>query len=111
MNFYLRWASSTFLGTSYQKEYSVEWDAALNRLIDKHWETVEVKDHYAVLGDVKVWISNAFYAYGFQYGAGLEFRPSLRTMRRLDSLVGYSQQKLNEAKRAAYEEQLEGLGR
>lgn len=110
-SFYYRWATSTFLGASYHKKYSAEWDAALNRLIDKNWEFVEVEEHYAVLGGVKVWISNAFYAYGFQFDAGLEFRPSLKTMRRLDSLVGYSQRKLAEAKRAAYEAQLEGLGR
>jgi hypothetical protein len=110
-NFYFRWATSTFFGASYQKEFSAEWDAALNRLIDKHWQTVNVGEHYAVFGQTKVWIGNAFYAYGFQYDAGLEFRPSLRTMRRLDSLVNYSQQKSAELKRAAYDTALRDLGR
>lgn len=110
-NFYIRWASSTYLGITYLKPFSAEWDAALNRLIDKYWQSAEVGTHYVVLGKTKVWIENAFYSYGTQYDAGSEFRPSLKTMRRLDSLVGHIKAKLDAEKKAAYLQQLEGLGR
>ncbi len=110
-NFYMRWASSTWFGLLYQKKYSAEWDAALNRLIDKHWQSVKVDRYTATLGGVEVWISNAFYAYGTHYRAEFEVRPSVKTMRRLDSLVIHAQQKIQEQKKAAYESTLKELGR
>ncbi|KIQ60196.1 hypothetical protein RL74_06805 [Pseudomonas fluorescens] len=101
-NFYWRWAVSTCFGMGYLKEYCPEWDAALNRLIDRHWESVQVGAHTAQLGKVRVWIENAFYAYGTEYGAGAEFRPSVRTMRRLDSLVRHMQDREEDKKRNQY---------
>lgn len=106
-NFYLRWAASTWFGLTYNKKYSAEWDAALNRLIDKHWESIEVGRHTARLGNAEVWISNAFYAYGTQYGGVYEFRPSVKTMRRLDSLIWHMQQKIEQELSQQYAKQME----
>lgn len=107
-NFYWRWAASTFFGSLYQKKFCPEWDAALNRLIDKHWRDVQVGEHTATLGNVDVWIGNAFYAYGHQWSGLAEFRPSLRTMRRMDSLVRHIQEKKQAEKRAAHLKQVGG---
>lgn len=107
--FYWRWAASTFIGTIYQKKYCPTWDAALNRLIDKYWAEIEVGDYTATLGGTQVWIGNAFYAYGYQYGAPFEMRPSLHTMRRLDSLVHHVQAAKLEEKRKTHLKQVEGL--
>lgn len=112
-NFYMRWASSTWLGTHYLKQFCPLWDAALNRLIDKHWQDVKVDTHYATLGETKVWIENAFYSYGGCYeglGGNGEFRPSLRTMRRLDSLVRHVQDDLEAKRRAAYLQKVARIG-
>ncbi|MBX9404805.1 hypothetical protein K5E40_03830 [Pseudomonas baetica] len=108
-SFYWRWATSTLLGTHYLRKYCPKWDAALNRLIDKHWESVEVGEHTAKLGEAHVWISNAFYSYGTQFMGVAEFRPSVRTMRRLDSLVRYEQAKKEEKKREEHLKQMEGF--
>lgn len=105
-NFYWRWATSTLFGTLYLKKYCPAWDAALNRLIDKHWEAIEVGAHTAKLGDAQVWISNAFYAYGTQYGGAAELRPSVRTMRRLDSLIRHVQDKRDEEVRQEHLKQM-----
>jgi hypothetical protein len=113
VNFYLRWAGSTMLGTHYLKKFCPLWDAALNRLIDKHWRDVKVDGHVATLGDTTVWVSNAFYAYGYcwnRYGGHNEFRPSLQTMRRLDSLVRHIQGKREADERAKYLQSVKGLG-
>lgn len=108
-SFYWRWATSTLFGTAYLKKYCSAWDAALNRLIDKHWESIEFGLHTAKLGDVEVWISNAFYAYGTQYRGVAEFRPSVRTMRRLDSLIRYMQDKQEEEARQEHLKQVGGF--
>ncbi|WP_439885629.1 hypothetical protein ACTACK_10470 [Pseudomonas syringae] len=108
-NFYWRWAVSTFCGLAYTKKYSPEWDAALNRLIDNHWESIQVDRHTAKLGSAEVWISNAFYAYGSQYGGVYEFRPSVQTMRRLDSLIGHMQEKIEQEKRQEHARQMESF--
>lgn len=102
-NFYLRWASSTFLGLLYLKPFSKAWDSTLNRLLDEHWETAVVGTHTVKLGNAVVWIENAFYSYGTHWGPGvIELRPSLKTMRRLDWLVGQHHAKLEAEKKAAY---------
>lgn len=107
-NFYWRWATSTWFGSLYQQEFCPAWDAALNRLIDKHWRDAVVDSHCAEFGGVRVWISNSFYSYGHQWGGLAEHRPSLRTMRRLDSLVRHIQDKQQAEKRA---EHLKQMGR
>ena len=108
-SFYWRWATSTLFGALYLKNYCPEWDAALNRLIDKHWESIDVGPHTATLGDAQVWISNAFYSYGTQYGGAAKFRPSVRTMRRLDSLIRYTQDKQEQEKRQEHLKEMEGF--
>jgi len=87
--FYIRWAASTFFGTLYQEKYCPEWDDAVNRLIDKHWSDAKLDDYTVTLGGVEIWISNAFYSYGYHWRmhADPQFRPSVRIMGRLDSLV------------------------
>ena len=109
MSFYWRWAVSTFCGLLYLKKYCPEWDAALNRIIDKHWESIEVGAHTAKLGSAEVWISNAFYSYGTQYQGSAEYRPSVRTMRRLDSLIRHMQDKQEQERRQAHLKQMRGF--
>ncbi|WP_416425612.1 hypothetical protein RAM80_07600 [Pseudomonas sp. App30] len=111
MGFYWRWAESTLFGTCYNKPFSAAWDAALNRLIDRYWDTAKVGQYFVILGDTKVWIENEFYSYGTQYESGMEFRPSLRTMRRLDSLVRHIKAQRDAEKKAENDRQLEELGR
>ena len=104
MKFYLEWATTTFFGLVYKCKYSKHWDIKLNQLIDKHWQTACLDSgHYCVqLGDVQVWIANAYCAFGDMYKGGHKVfqnkRPSVRTMFRLTRLVHHLKEKqLDEA--------------
>ncbi|UBT78790.1 hypothetical protein LCH33_002154 [Pseudomonas amygdali] len=93
-NFYARWAMNTWFGLLYQYRFCPIWDAALNRLIDKHWKSVVVGEHTANLGGVDIWISNRYYAFGHEFASFQSARrPSVWTMRRLDSLVRHVQER------------------
>lgn len=107
-NFYVNWATSTLFGLLHSKKFCPDWDAALNRLLDKHWSDVKVGECTATLGNVDVWIENAYYCYGHQWNGLAETRPSVRTMCRLDSLVGHIRDRKEEEKRAAYLKQIGG---
>ncbi|MHA6128893.1 hypothetical protein ACX3YD_22360 [Pseudomonas fluorescens group sp. PF-1] len=106
--FYVNWATSTLFGLLHNKKFCPEWDAALNRLLDKHWHDVKVEECVVKLGNVEVWIENAFYCYGHQWNGLTEFRPSLKTMCRLDTLVRSIHDKRKAEKRSAYLKQVEG---
>ncbi len=83
----------------YQRPYLKEWDDYLNYLIDE-CSIVEECSYTITFNDrgekVKVWKENKYYAYGHQYGTGLdeeyEFRPSFRTMIKLSNLVDSREQ-------------------
>lgn len=90
-NFYVRWACSTWFGLLHQQKYCHYWDQELNLLIDHHWQDAVMTSRCTIeFGETSVWIGNAFYAYGNEYGcagARIDVRPSIKTMKRLDSLV------------------------
>jgi hypothetical protein len=90
--FAVAWCLSTWFGLIRLYKYSADWDKELNRLLDNHWQTARTELHTVMLGDQEVWTSNAFYAYGNKYGfpggKGM-YRPSIKTMWRLESLRRY----------------------
>lgn len=112
IKFYAKWAVSTWFGSLYQESYCAEWDAALNRLLDKHGDSAAlcVSVHTVSLGPHRVWVSNAYYSYGHLYGEGHERRPGLRTMARLDRVVRRLRSEIEEKKRKAYSEMMARIG-
>lgn len=62
-----------------------EWDATLNRLLDKH----EPKEGYltASIGGVEVWTGNYPYSYGSCHDPKLRFLPSVATRKRLRAVL------------------------
>ncbi|WP_147477650.1 hypothetical protein [Pseudomonas coronafaciens] len=107
-SFYIRWAMSTWFGLIRMHKYCPEWDAALNRLIDKHWQTVSIEGCTARFGEVEVWIANRYYAFGHEWGSGQHFRPSVHTMRRLDSLISHLEGLQLAKEKEAHRKKMEG---
>lgn len=82
----------------YQEEYNKDWDAKLNELLDKHWESASLSQNGVVLrlGVWQVWVGNKWYAYGHSYYVAdkyisreFQYRPKMSTMIRLDKLVKF----------------------
>ena len=66
---------------------SLDWDAALNHLLDTIGVT-EVSVHTCNIGKTVIWTSNWPYAYGSIYGpAKLEVLPKVATRKRLRKAV------------------------
>ena len=63
-----------------------EWDAALNRLMDKYPVTL-AGACTVYLGGVEVWVGNYPYAYGNPYSPQKDVLPSVATRKRLKSRV------------------------
>lgn len=64
------------------RPYSAEWDAALNRMLDK--PVFEGKSGHVIrLNGKTIWVSNWPYAYGTPYGWAREVVPSRATQVRL----------------------------
>jgi hypothetical protein len=94
--FAVAWCLSTWFGLIRLYKYNADWDKELNRLLDNHWQTARTELHTVMLSDLEVWTANAFYGYGNNYGRlgdrrwgkGM-YRPSIKTMWRLESLRRY----------------------
>lgn len=76
----------------YLRNYSESWDYVLTEFLANG--VTELDGNHTCLitsGDatVRVWVSNKFYSYGYQYGngRGKEFRPRFRTMLLLEERV------------------------
>lgn len=93
--FILKYAISTFFGLFQTLTYSESWDVKLNELLDKYEnepDNVEVDTYTIELGSTLIWIGNEYYSYGnfySRYGDKSlnKYRPSIKTMGRLDKLV------------------------
>lgn len=86
LKFYLMWAGSSWFGLLHGYKYCPIWNEVLGRLLDKHSAEAEVDSYTVTLGDVEVWVSNAFYGYGYLWDGLKEDnrrRPSLLNMYRL----------------------------
>jgi len=94
--FAVSWCLSTWFGLIRLYKYSDDWDKELNELIDQRWGIANLGFHTVMFGDREIWTANAFYGYGNDYGQrgnrawgkGM-YRPSIKTMWRLESLRRY----------------------
>lgn len=100
---YLAHIGNTVFGM-YQMKYNKAWDEKLNQLLDSHSQEAKLGSHTITLGVWDVWTSNKWFAYGNAWrlndrplSSGLEFRPSIKTMRRLDKLVQEIKRRQKEA--------------
>lgn len=90
------WCLSTWFGLIRLYKYNADWDKELNELLDQRWGIASLGFHTVLFGDREVWTANAFYGYGNDYGRsgghkwgkGM-YRPSIKTMWRLESLRRY----------------------
>ena len=86
---------STSCGLIRLYKYSAEWDKELNELLDQSWHIARLETCTIVFGEREVWVANRFYGYGNDYGwrhkrqGKGDFRPSIKTMWRLESLRLY----------------------
>ena len=85
----------------------------MNKALDKHNEELDYGAHCLILGEMHVWVENAWYASGHIWGEqGIpEYRPSIKTLIRLhkradEALIVYKQKK--KEKLAAKYQQLIG---
>lgn len=65
---------------------SREWDRMLNYLLDHH-EVIQDSDLSVKIGPVTVWVGNWPYAYGSPWTPEIDVLPTVKTRKRLRSLV------------------------
>ena len=99
IGFYLEWAVSTIFGLCYQEPFGKEWDKKLSDLLDATpCDEAKLGTYTHQLGNCEVWVGNKYYSYGHlnKYFAGdirywrddhIEQRPSIKTMRKLNTYV------------------------
>lgn len=74
--------------TGYLRKYDLVWDQELNKLLDAGI-LIEAEQFVYTFRQpdtgilVKVWVTNFPYVYGYAYRDIVEYRPSLKTMKRL----------------------------
>jgi hypothetical protein len=96
--FAVSWCLSTSFGLIQLYKYNAEWDKELNLLLDLSWRIASTRFCTIQFGEREVWTANAFYAYGVSRDLGNKsydrarqgiYRPSIKTMWRLESLRRY----------------------
>lgn len=102
---YLEVLFDTWFGTLFQRKYCEAWDGKLNEIISRG---CFVKFHknfygnllYTVIVDLdgvkfEIWLANKWYCYGYNYAEtnyNEQFRPSIKTMIKLEKWVNELQE-------------------
>lgn len=99
IGFYFEWAVSTSFGLCYQEPFGKEWDKKLNELLDATPYTEAKLGNYTLqIGNCEIWVANKYYSYGhlnkyftssvrYWHDDHIAQRPSIRTMRKLNTYV------------------------
>lgn len=86
---------NTFFGSLFQKKYSREWDAVVQRIISEgefsYFHKNDGITYSAVIklheSEYEIWLANKWYAYGYNYSElnySQQRRPSIKTMIKLE---------------------------
>ena len=107
---YFLWATATLFGLYHQYKYNKEWDSVLSKALDKHKGELNYGEFCLILGEMEVWVENAWYASGYLWDSDTipKHRPSIKTLTRLhkraDKLLEAHKQKKKEQLTAKYQQ-------
>lgn len=96
---YLSVLINTWCGLLFQQKFNKKWDTELNTLMDNNWQSAVLMGEYTIkFNSVEVWVRNRYYSYGHNYshGRSSEYRPSIKTMVKLNRLVEYLKENNND---------------
>lgn len=97
---YLSVLIDTWCGLLFRRKFNKKWDTELNALMDNNWQSAVLVGEYTIkFNSVGVWVQNRYYSYGHKYSRGRrssEYRPSIKTMVKLNKLVEYLKEKSND---------------
>lgn len=113
--FWFKLMPSVWFGFMFFREYDGDWDKVLSKLIDQNSENMRLgyKEYTVLLGEIEVWVSDEYWYYGYELhrnkSSQHEYRPSARTMYKLDKIVSCLKKERAEKATQAYRERIESM--